>query len=101
MWQSVVATLLGNFVYAQLVIFFMAALTYWFTNKFTNVNEPRVAAFSLAIGYAMAKFSFRVVIGDEGMDLVDAMKLGGGLGAIVGLWILWWWLFRRAAKSPE
>ena len=97
MWQSLV----GHFLLALLSVVIMAALASWATIRFTNVDEPRVAAFALAIGYAIGTFQFHVAVGTEGLSQGDAVTMGRGVGALAGLWTFWWWLFRRNSSSPE
>jgi hypothetical protein len=97
MWQNFV----GNFVLASITIIFIVAVAKWATARFTNVSDPRVAAFSLAIGYALAEFQFSVSVGSEGMSSDDTVALGQGAGAITTLWFVWWWLFRRSEEEDD
>ena len=82
--------LLLNFGLAFVAILFFAAVARWIAGSFTSVPRARVASFSVALGYALGKYSFNQRSGPP-MEVRTALGLGA-IAALVGLWFV---LFRK------
>ncbi len=85
-------TLIVSFVAVLFVVLIIGGIAFFFASKLYPNSSPRVAAFALTIGFAIARYS------GEGTTFADGfVAVGSLIGAIVGFVILWYLLFQRKA----
>ena len=83
-------TLVSAFVAAFFVVLIIGGVAFFFASRLYPTSSPRVAAFALTIGFAIARYS------EEGITFADGfVAVGRVAGAIVGLLALWYLLFQR------
>jgi len=78
------------FVLAFASTLFIGAIARYAAGYFASDRASRIAAFSVALGYAIGRFS-------HSGPATDAPGISAALGAISALFAAWAWLLRRDA----
>lgn len=84
-----------NILFAVLSTLLVGGVAKWVAGWFTTQPNTRIAGFAAACGYAIGKYSFAKPIGGN----ITAPALAA-LGAVIGLVILWFILFRKRESAP-
>jgi hypothetical protein len=92
--NSPIALVLVNsaiaFVLAFATIIIIAAIARYLAGSFASEKASRIAAFGVAIGYALGHFP-----GGTASTLGDLPAVSTPLGAVAGLITAWAWLLRK------
>ena len=82
------------FVLAFASTFFVGAISRYAGRFFVSDRASRIAAFGVALGFAIGRFSY------SGPATVDDMPaISASLGAVAALVAVWAWLLRRVASE--
>jgi hypothetical protein len=85
----------ANFLSALFATLIMGAIARVAANFFTTGRGASVAVFSVALGYALGRYSYSGPATSEAVEPLIAAT-----GSIVALLILWAWLLRKAGDAP-
>lgn len=73
----------------------IGAITRYAAGFFGSDRDSRVAAFCVALGYAIGHFSYAGPATGE-----DLPAIGAAVGSIAALLVVWFWLLRRSSDEP-
>lgn len=82
------------FVLALASILIVAAIARYVAGYFGSDKASRIAAFSVALGYALGHFP-----GSSAATFDELPALCGPLGAIAGVIAVWAWLLRKSSDE--
>lgn len=89
MIHAILFTLAG--IVSTLVLGFLVR----FACTFFDVENERTVVWCVTLGFVLGRGAkFRLEAGDP-FIAEKAAALGFTIGPLLGLWLLWWWLYRR------
>ena len=86
----------ANFLLAIIGTLLLAGVAKWIAGKLTTAEAARFVSFGFGCGYTVGKFSF---VKPAGADVT--LNIAALLGALVGLVMLWFLLFRDKGHATN